>query len=125
MLQASCILSQCHIQREYAQGMYEVLIVMLYCACRDDRSRLRSRDREAEQPDRELERQRAAERKAADAHAAETERAYRDRLAKLEKRERWAASTVILILDLTLTPVKPVPTAARQRWGLYSQLWVG
>ena len=58
---------------------------------RDDRSRLRSRDRDAELPDRELERQRAAERKAADAHAAEAERAYRDRLAKLEKRERWAA----------------------------------
>ena len=58
---------------------------------RDDRHRVRSREREREpEPDRELERQRAAERKEAELRAIEADRAYRDRLAKLEKRERWA-----------------------------------
>ena len=61
---------------------------------RDDRHRVRSREREREpEPDRELERQRAAERKEAELRAIEADRAYRDRLAKLEKRERWAADS--------------------------------
>lgn len=48
--------------------------------------RVRSRDRQPD--DRDSERMRASERKEAEARATETERLYRDRLSKLEKRER-------------------------------------
>lgn len=55
--------------------------------------RVRSRERQPD-VDRDFDRSRGAERKEAEARAAEVERLYRDRLAKLEKHERCALRSI-------------------------------